>query len=351
MMYASPLSAEAGKRLIRCIVPVLLLVFSTVLAQAQYSSIVVFGDSLSDVGNDAILTNAKYGPALTIPGPVADYTLGRFTDGADTLPPAQNYFGVWIEQLAAMMPGVPILQPSLAGGDDYAYGFATTGTGKGDFTFGPGDVYGVKVDNMGRQITSYLATHKKLDKKTLFVVWGGAINVLYASSPADVVEGALDEVADVQRLIDAGATQFLVPNLPPLGDVPRLNGSPTTSAPANAASVLFNETLESGLNVLPIVNFRHTVRIYELDTFALLTDVVASRSVYSLANVTSPSQGQPVDPDTYLFWDDLHPTTKGHNILALAALKLVDPSACMAMQPMPGEASCASIPTFGGFVQ
>jgi phospholipase/lecithinase/hemolysin len=26
-----------------------------------------------------------------------------------------------------------------------------------------------------------------------------------------------------------------------------------------------------------------------------------------------------VDPDTYLFWDDLHPTTRGHNILAIKA--------------------------------
>ncbi len=30
-----------------------------------------------------------------------------------------------------------------------------------------------------------------------------------------------------------------------------------------------------------------------------------------------------VDPDTYLFWDDLHPTTHGHNILATAADKLL----------------------------
>jgi len=30
-----------------------------------------------------------------------------------------------------------------------------------------------------------------------------------------------------------------------------------------------------------------------------------------------------VDPDTYLFWDDLHPTTKGHDILAQTAASLI----------------------------
>ena len=40
----------------------------------------------------------------------------------------------------------------------------------------------------------------------------------------------------------------------------------------------------------------------------------------SLANVTDTSQGAYIiDPDKYLFWDDLHPTTKGHQILAQTA--------------------------------
>ena len=35
-----------------------------------------------------------------------------------------------------------------------------------------------------------------------------------------------------------------------------------------------------------------------------------------------------VNPDTYLFWDDIHPTTRGHDILALDALSLIEPSLC-----------------------
>jgi phospholipase/lecithinase/hemolysin len=301
-----------------------LLALGTTAVRAQdshhapdYKSIVVFGDSLSDTGNVAHLTQAKYG--VQIPGPAADYTAGRFTDGADTLPPAQNYFGVWVEQLAATFPSKPRVTDSLDGGTDYAYGFATTGEGTGVFTFGPSNALSVNVDNVGQQITDYLATHPKIDDKTLFVLWGGAIDVLYATSDDDVINAGINQTLNIQRLIDAGATQFIIPNLPPLGLVPRLNGSPATSVPATEASVLYNDVLSSGVALLRLLDRERRLDLAQLDVFALFDQIVASPSTFSLANITMSSQGVPVDPDTYLFWDDLHPTTHGHNILALTA--------------------------------
>jgi phospholipase/lecithinase/hemolysin len=307
--------------------------FNTVAACAQetvhgpdYTSIVVFGDSLSDTGNVAHLTQAKYG--IRIPGTAADYTDGRFTDGADTEPPAQNFFGVWIEQYAATLPSKPEVKNSLDGGTNYAYGFATTGGGTGEFTFGPSDELFVDVNNIGEQITTYLATHPKIDDKTLFVVWGGAIDVLYATSSDDVVDSAVHQAVNIQRLIDAGATEFIVPNLPPLGLVPRLNGSTATSVPATEASALYNEVLRQSLAGLRDFNPRRRLQLSQLDVYALFNKVVASPSIYSLVNVTASSQGEPVDPDTYLFWDDLHPTTRGHRILAETAAKVIARSHC-----------------------
>jgi len=313
----------------------LLLAFGPAALQAQdakhapdYTSIVIFGDSLSDTGNVAHLTGAKYG--IRIPGPDADYTDGRFTDGADTLPPAEKYFGVWIEQFAATLPAKPQIKDSLDGGTDYAYGFATTGSGTGIFTFGPSDELSVNVDNIGLQITDYIATHPKIDDKTLFVVWGGAIDVLYATSDDDVIDAGINQTLNIQRLIDAGATQFIVPNLPPLGLVPRLNGSTTTSVPATEASALYNDVLKGGLALLPDFNRGKHLQLSQLDVFALFYRILASPSKFLLANVTDSSQGVAVDPDTYLFWDDLHPTTRGHNILALTAAKVLARRECRA---------------------
>src|SRR5262245_1866124 len=74
-----------------------------------FSNLVVFGDSLSDVGN---ISNATFG---TNPGPY--YWNGRFSNGP-----------VYTETLATGL-GLPAMARSTAGGNDYAYGGAqTTGT-------------------------------------------------------------------------------------------------------------------------------------------------------------------------------------------------------------------------------
>jgi len=301
----------------------LLLTFSPIAGRAQspapdYTSIVVFGDSLSDTGNVADLAEAKYG--FRFPGPLFDYTDGRFTDGADTEPPAENYYGVWIEQLAATFPSKPQVKASLDGGTDYAYGFAFTGAGTSDLTFGP---YSVTVNNIGQQITDYLATNPTISDKTLFVVWGGANDLLNATSEAEVIDAGINQMVNIQRLIDAGATQFIVPNLPPLGLVPQLNGSPTTSVPATKASALYNEVLSGGMGVLRDFDPGRKLNLSQLDVFSLFYKIVAAPSDYSLVNVTDSSQGMEVDPDTYLFWDGLHPTTRGHNILAETAASVL----------------------------
>src|ERR1700740_288387 len=110
-------------RRLSTLLAVVIFVFTAVLAHAQdYTSIVIFGDSLSDTGNVAHLTYDKYG--VRIPGPYADYTAGRFTEGDDTIPAAQKYFGFGIEQYAAILPSKPIILDSLDGGTNYAYGFA-----------------------------------------------------------------------------------------------------------------------------------------------------------------------------------------------------------------------------------
>jgi phospholipase/lecithinase/hemolysin len=300
-------------------------IFGSALALAEvkdYSTIVVFGDSLSDTGNVTHLTYTQYGYA--IPGPVVNYTLGQFTDGYDTVPAAQKYFGNWIEQFAASLPSHPEVKDSLDGGTNYAYGFATTGGGTSPLSFGPSHLFPVQVKNIGQQITDYLSTHPKIDRHTLFILWGGSIDLLGATSQKDVVTAALQQVLNIQRLIDAGATQFLVANVPPLGLTPRLNGSPVASATATAGSALFNSYLKTGISVLKdFYWFRHP-KVYQLDTFRLLSQIVAAPSAYSLTNVTTPAQGQfSVNPDTYLFWDDLHPTSRGNNLLAHTAVGLL----------------------------
>jgi phospholipase/lecithinase/hemolysin len=331
--------------------PLFLLLSSSAISHAQtYRSIVVFGDSLSDTGNDARLSANAYG--FYFPGPIFDYTVGRFTDGYDTVPAARDYKGVWVEQLAEMFPSRPTVQASLDGGKDYAYGFGFTGGGTTLFDF---SIYSITIDNVDLQITHYLATHPKIDDKTLFVVWGGAIDVLYATSSKEVVDAAVTQSENVERLIEAGATQFVVPNLPPLGAVPRINGTGAASvAAADQASVLYNATLAQGLNLVNLLNSGRRLKLYPLDVYALFTDVIAKPSAYGMVNVTGSSQGvYPLNPDTYLFWDDLHPTTHGHNILAATADAAIVQNECL-VNPLRnllelGQADCKYNPIGKGW--
>lgn len=295
------------------------------LALAQtYTSIVVFGDSLSDTGNDAALSRAKYGFSAQVPGPLTGYTDGRFTDGTDTLPAARNYTGVWIEQLAAQLVGKPPVTASLAGGRNYAYGLATTNSGTMPLTYGPGNAFSITVVNMGQQLLDYFSTRPTINSSTLFVVWGGANDLLGATSPADIVAAATREVTIVQRLVAAGATNIIVPNLPPLGLIPRLNGSPATAAQATAAAQGFNQALAAGLTQLQQASAGIPLHLYSLDIYTLFNTVVGPPLAPGFSNVTASAQGAAVNPDTYLFWDDLHPTTYGHSLIAAAALRLLN---------------------------
>ncbi len=298
-------------------------------AHAQaFTSVVAFGDSLSDTGNFAKLSKDHY--FLEIPGPLADYTAGRFTDGTDTSPAARIYKGVWVEQLAASLPEKPAVEASLNGGADYAYGGALSTSGTTNISFGPFDLFSDTVKDTGLQVSTYLATKPKITSKTLFVLWSGANDLLAipagssAAAVAAAVKTAAEEnVASLQRLISAGATEILVPNLPPLGETPELNANATESAEATAAALLYDDVFEAALAALPKANPGKALHLYVLDTFSLFRSVVADPALYGLANVKNSAQEQPIDPDTWLFWDDLHPTTAGHHLLAEGARNLL----------------------------
>ncbi len=97
------------------------------------------------------------------------------TTALTTLPASTQYSGVWIEQLAAMLPSKPLILASLNGGANYAYGFAFTGQGTSNLVLTTTPItLSITVDNIGLQISNYLATHPTIDNKTLFVLWGGA---------------------------------------------------------------------------------------------------------------------------------------------------------------------------------
>ena len=295
-----------------------------------YTQVVIFGDSLSDTGNFANVTNQNF--ALRYPGPLFNYADGRFTDSTATTPATRLYNGVWLEQLAATLTPVPVIKDSLDGGTDYAYGDATNAPGTQTIVEAG---LSVTILNVGGQIAAYLATKPVITPQTLFVVWGGSNDLFNAGSapgatPATIAAATATAVqqalANVQTLIAAGATQFILPNLAPLGAVPELNTSPASAAAATAAAVAYNSALATGIASLRTAS--PSAKLYALDTYSLYNAILVSPAVAGLADVKDSAQGTPaVNPDTYLFWDDVHPTTYGHYLLSRLARNLLTQSA------------------------
>jgi phospholipase/lecithinase/hemolysin len=255
-------------------------------ATIPFDSLLSFGDSLSDTGSGPP-TPPSYG--------------GRFSNGP-----------VWEEQLAGSLG----IDPSHTA--DYAIGGAFSGTS------------GLQGGNVGllSQVSQYVAAPVHPGATTLYTVWaGGNDGIALATGGGDPVT-VINQVANnmasaIQQLAGAGAQYFLVPNLPNGSRFPLSALIGTGAGDPNLFSVALNAAVNAQL-----VSLESTlgITIYRLDTYSLVEQVVANPGAYGLTNVTqacrpSASATPCATPDTYLFWDLVHPTTKGHSLIAAAALQ------------------------------
>jgi phospholipase/lecithinase/hemolysin len=303
-----------------------------------FSQIIIFGDSLSDDGNIGHRIEDQY--FFTYPGGDFNYSDSRFTNSSDTDPSSDLYAGTWHEQLARDFLGLSAATNSLAGGNDYAFGGATTEAETREVTvisnpepFLGGD-FTVTIDNLGRQVNDYLAD-KTFDPAGLFIVWGGGNDLFDDDSSTNVIATAERVAGLVEQLARAGAVSILVPNVPPLGLVPNYKDDPDKAAALNAASAQYRDELNAQLDaaVTTLAGENITITLYRLDIYGLFCRLAANPSDYGFVNITDSAQDQSVNPDEYLFWDDIHPTTSGHHQIAMAAFDLLNGTA----QP-PGQA-------------
>ena len=268
-----------------------------------FSSLVIFGDSLSDVGNTTSATFGLY--------PGQYYFNGRFSNGP-----------VYTEVLATGL-GLPPIVRSRSGGNNFAHGGAQTS--------GTGGFLGAFIDDVDEQVDDFLAS-RTANASTLYVVFAGSNDLVGGQTNVNVPVNSL--AADIGRLVAAGARQFLVPNLPLLGLTPRFNGNTTTSAQYNTRTTSFNNALDTMLDGLESGN--PALNIFRFDVAGLFNQAIASPATFGLTNVTQAAAPglQPgassyntsqiaANAHQYLFWDDLHPTATVHAALAQAALDLL----------------------------
>jgi phospholipase/lecithinase/hemolysin len=293
-------------------------------ALPAFTQIVLFGDSLSDTGNDRVRTKAKSSNTIDYPSHTFNYANGRFSNDDQTDPASHTYFGVWHEQLARTFLGLQPATFSLGGGLNYAFGGSrtTNGTHQETPVSTPfGDVT-ITVDDMGKQMDDYLASHV-IDPNALYIVWGASNDFRTDDSSANVTATAARATALVNRIAQAGAQYILVPNITPLGILPRYRSEPARITALNADAAAYRTELDANLTALEsnLATQGLTPTMYRVDMWWDTVRVLSNGPHFGFTNITSPCQGSNNSPDQYLFWDDVHPTTAAHFGLARTAFE------------------------------
>jgi outer membrane lipase/esterase len=289
---------------------------------ATFTGVFVIGDSLSDTGNATIAANDAGYPFEVPPSP--PYSDGRFSNGL-----------TYIDVLSSNL-GMPVTA-SLLGGTNYAYGGARTDThpfgdpAPGNISPNPNPLLDWGGKNLLQQRDQILSDVGLggLGARDLMVVFGGSNdlqNILGGLDPDPVPVAIEDTVVNLSNIIASlygnGARQFLVPNAPNLGRVPRvIEAGAAAVAGGLALSQAFNAALTTALDQLDALLIDATITRF--DTFALLEEIAINGTFgnttdrcYNGDDLTFLPVGSVcADPDTYLFWDGIHPTTRAHAIL------------------------------------
>ena len=299
-----------------------------------YSALYAFGDSLSDAGNDYILTTSQGDPALPVSPP---YHAERYGSVTGT---TFSNDAPWV-QLLSIDLGLGTLAPSLANGRasnayDFAYGGAQTGS-----TQYNRESTQERIINLDTQISQFKVQVQAPAANALYTLSMGAndlIALLFNPSlttserNAGVVQAVANEVGFISRLIGGGGTHFVILNVPDLGYTPLgrdgANHGGYTAAEASALAATYDSQLAS--QIAPLAS--SGVDIHILDGYGLIDAAVANPAAYGVTNARdpvwtgsfdNPNSGTLVSSDPavqnqYLFFDLIHPTHTGH--LAIAGL-------------------------------
>jgi phospholipase/lecithinase/hemolysin len=274
---------------------------------APFSAIYAFGDSLTDGGNESLATAGL----VPVSPPYADRS---FTNGP-----------VWVKDLAKDI-GLPAVNPSLAGGTDFAYGGAETGQTP---------VHTLNPTDLPSQVSQFASQVPSPQAGALYTVWIGSNDVLDianntsltpAQQQADVAAAVNNEASALGALAARGAQNLLVLNVPDLGKTPYETArGPAVAQNATLLASQYNSELATAVQQLQASG---ALKVDLVDTFSVLDQVIANPASQGFTNATDPVwTGNLTDPNSgtlratgsaqnqFLFFDPLHPTAQTHALL------------------------------------
>lgn len=305
-----------------------------------FDRIYIFGDSLSDSGNIFRATGAvqAYQEIFSLDLPVTPasppYFEGRFTNGltwADNLAADLGLELTPSTELSLLDEDLPIASSVTVADETLTvspfFNGATT-TNSVNFAFGGAQLgefgageFGDAIPGVSTQVDFFLKdqqqANQSADPDALYVIWGGA-NDYQTVADADPQAVVKDLETAVEDLYEIGARNFLIADLPDLGQTPRATSA---TAPVDSSTLTDLTSQHNSLLASTVSDLDNSLADAELITLPvnqLFEEILANPKEYGLTN-TSESF---LDPDTltpngkasdeYLFWDSIHPTATVH---------------------------------------
>lgn len=254
--------------------------------------IYAFGDSLSDIGNIFTVTGNQSPPS-------PPYFSGRFSNGP-----------VAIETLASRL-GLAVTPET-----NFAIGGAKTGREN------VGDTPAFRFGGLLDQIDRFVSTTgpRGANPKALYFVWIGGNDLLnQPNATSAAISQAVEDVRSaVTTLANLGAKNIVVVQNSNLGRTPFSLQTGLLNTLTNLTRD-FNNRLQSALTPL---ERNSDLNIILSNLFPISEEIAQNPSEFGFSNVAnSYLQGllptDPLaDPNQFFFWDQVHPTTRGHTVFA-----------------------------------
>ncbi len=264
-----------------------LIVLLFCIQQLSAQKIYVFGDSLSDTGNAGTVA----GQAV----PTAPYYMERASNGP-----------LWIDHLTIELGDPDGGKARIRGGRNYSVAGSKTND-----LFLP--QFALAIQNLGGIFDFF-------DSQDLFIIWIGGNDLLngVGEAPSDMLDRIQNAVTSLQI---KGARRFLFCNLPNLSTLPEEIGKPNAAA-LEQSVLLYNSLLA---NYVTTIDASPLFTAQLLDVFSVVTTITNNPRAYGFRNATQSAYDrrnkiQQPEANTFLYWDDRHPTARAHRMIAQLAL-------------------------------
>lgn len=261
----------------------------------RFSNLFVFGDGFSDPGN-------AFAAAGGLSASGGDR---RFTNELTWVDYLADYLWLSVNLPTAMQAGEGI---------NFAVGGATTGTA---------NIY-PELLGLQQQIAAFTGSikkRKKADPDALYIIWAGAVDYAPLVNDAPMQTESTTPIAQIEAavlsLAKVGARHILVVNVPDLSQTPLVRSLPTQLDAVKGAIAAHNKALDEMM--LRLAGKAHLIGF---DVRSVLAEIIEDAKHFGFKNAIE-SGNESGNPNEYVFWDGIHPTSKVHQLIARAAMDVL----------------------------